>query len=59
MVRYFTDEHNADEASSQNNIQRALDLAGAWKGLADWVDVERELDQIRHESKPTPPIETF
>ena len=57
VVHYFTDEEEADKASTKNSIQRALSLAGAWKDLGDWDDVLDELDRIRHESKPTPPIE--
>jgi hypothetical protein len=60
-VRYFTDEREADLALSrdQDGIQRALSLIGAWKhldseGMPDMLD---ELDRIRHESKPTPPLE--
>ena len=30
-------------------------LAGAWSDL-DWDEAEKELDRIRHESNPTPPI---
>src|SRR5690242_6863531 len=33
-----------------------LSLAGAW-GERDWDKVEQELDHIRHQSPPTPPIE--
>jgi hypothetical protein len=32
-----------------------LALAGAWADL-DWEEAEAELDRIRHESQPTPPI---
>lgn len=52
----FTDK--ALEAStSPDNVQQALSLAGAWKELGDWNEVMDELDRIRHESKPTPPID--
>jgi hypothetical protein len=37
-------------------VQDALSLAGAWSHL-DWDDMVDALDRIRHESKPTPPIE--
>jgi hypothetical protein len=36
-------------------IKETLALAGAW-GDRDWNEVEAELDQIRHSSKPTPPF---
>ncbi len=56
VVRYFSEEEQADKAVSENATQKALSLAGAWSDL-DWEDMEKELDRIRHESKPTPPIE--
>jgi len=56
IIRYFSEEKQADKAVSQDVTQKALSLAGAWSDL-DWRDMEQELDRIRHESKPTPPIE--
>ncbi len=50
VVHYF-----ADATSSSNAIQEILGLAGAWSDL-NWDVMERELDRIRHESRPTPPI---
>lgn len=55
IVRYFTDEAEADAALPSESVQAALDLAGAWSHL-DWEEVEAELDRIRHASQPTPPI---
>lgn len=55
VVHYFTKEEEADAASSQKAVQRALDLAGAWSDL-NWEEMETALDRIRHESQPTPPI---
>jgi hypothetical protein len=52
---YFTDEDAADAATPPTSVQRALSLIGAWSDL-DWDDALRELDRIRHESTPTPPI---
>jgi hypothetical protein len=37
-------------------IANALALAGAWRDL-DWDEAMKELDRIRHESTPTPPID--
>ena len=34
----------------------ALAVIGAWSDL-DWEETAAELDRIRHESTPTPPIE--
>ncbi len=52
VVRYFSEETEADKAISEDVTQTALHLAGAWSDL-DWDEMERELDRIRHESKPT------
>ena len=56
IIRYFSEEEQADKAVSEDVTQKALSLAGAWSDL-DWDKMEREFDRIRHESKPTPPIE--
>ena len=56
VVRYFSEEAQADKAVSDDATQRALKLAGAWSDL-DWDDMEQALDHIRHDSKPTPPFE--
>ena len=56
VIRYFSEEEQADQAVSENVTKEALRLAGAWSDL-DWDEMEKELDRIRHESKPTPPIE--
>ena len=55
VVRYFTEEEQADQALTAESIQVALNLAGAWSDL-DWEEAEAELDRIRHQSQPTPPI---
>jgi hypothetical protein len=56
VVRYFATEDEADQAVADQAVQDALSLAGAWSHL-DWDDMVEALDRIRHESKPTPPIE--
>jgi len=56
VVRYFAKEEEADQAVAEQEVQDALSLAGAWRHL-DWNDMVEALDRIRHESKPTPPIE--
>lgn len=60
FVRYFTDEAEADKAMASHRHKDVRHLAGAWK-RADpnlgWDEVADELDRIRHESKPTPPID--
>lgn len=55
VVRYFTDEAEADAAIPDSATQEALNVAGAWSDL-DWEDMESGLDRIRHESSPSPPI---
>lgn len=54
-VEYFTDEHVADAAASQQDSERVVGLAGAWNDMK-WDEVSQELERIRHESLPTPPI---
>jgi hypothetical protein len=56
VTRFFADEEEADRTLGEEGIQRALSLAGAWSHL-DWDEAEQELDRIRHESTPTPPID--
>ncbi len=53
VIRYFSEEKAARKAAS---LKKALDLAGAWSDL-DWEEMEAALNRIRHESKPTPPID--
>ena len=46
------------ESKQQTNrqaIEETLALAGSWKDL-DFDDMIEQLDRIRHESKPTPPL---
>lgn len=56
VVRYFTDEAEADKAFASRKHRDVRHLAGVWKDL-DWDAAVDELDRIRHESKPTPPID--
>jgi hypothetical protein len=55
-VRYFTDEKAADAAVPHSTTQAALSVIGAWSDM-DWEEMVEALDRMRHESKPTPPIE--
>ena len=61
VVRYFTSEEDADRALArdQGGVNRVLSLIGAWEHLdaEDGPDMLDELDRIRHESRPTPPLE--
>ncbi len=55
MIHYFTDDQEAEDAAPPASVQRALGLLGAWRDI-DSEDALDELDRIRHESRPTPPI---
>jgi hypothetical protein len=55
VVRYFTQEQDADRVLVEDTTQAALALAGAWSNLA-WDELAQALDRIRHESRPTPPL---
>jgi hypothetical protein len=54
-VVYFVDEDDADQALQQYADHPAIKLAGVWRDL-DAEDMLRELDRLRHETKPTPPV---
>src|SRR5437660_467683 len=56
IVRYYTSEEAAEADRARRGARDVRHLAGAWKDL-DWDEVADELDRIRHESKPTPPID--
>jgi len=55
MVRYFAEEDALDTGETGQSVEEALSLAGAWSDL-DWDEAVAELDRIRHQSQPTPPI---
>ena len=54
-VIYFL-EAPGDTGASDDALQAALAAIGSSSDL-DWEAWADELDRIRHESKPTPPIE--
>lgn len=54
--RFFADEATAESAAQPYRTTSAADLAGVWSDL-DWDEMEQELDRIRHDSVPTPPID--
>ncbi len=57
IVRYSIDGPAiASDAASAVRLQSALSVIGAWSDL-DWVELSSDLDRIRHETPPTPPIE--
>ncbi len=56
VVRYFAGG-DADAATvSEGALRAALAVVGAWSDL-DWDEFSSALDQIRHASPPTPPID--
>ncbi len=60
VVRYFVDEQAADQALAKQRPHAGQRLFGAWKTIdpdLDWEALADELDEIRHESRPTPPID--
>jgi hypothetical protein len=52
-VRFFTE--NVESLAADDGVRQALSVIGAWSDL-DWEQAFEELDRIRHESRPTPPI---
>ena len=56
IIRYFSEETQADNAVANNATKDALNLAGAWNDLS-WEETQEALERIRHESTPTPPIQ--
>jgi hypothetical protein len=53
------ERHSADALEGDTGRSQATGdqpLSGAWADL-DWNDMVDELERIRHESKPTPPID--
>ncbi len=57
-VRYFVDDAQADAAFDQGTAKSPIKLAGVWSDL-DAEEMLDSLERIRHESKPTPPIDTL
>ncbi len=57
VVRYFAGDSDADAATGPDErLSAALAVIGAWSDL-DWDEFSSALDQIRHASPPTPPID--
>ena len=52
VVRYFTEEQDAERGMGQDTSQEALSLAGVWRDL-DWDELAQALARIRHDSQPT------
>lgn len=56
VVSYFNDEEAARAFSGRQPGESARSVLGAWSDL-DWDEFVEAIDRIRHESKPTPPID--
>lgn len=52
VIRYFSEETQADKAVAADKIEETLKLAGAWSDLP-FQEMEEALDHIRHDSQPT------
>ena len=57
-ARYFTSEEDADAFVAREHSAEPINLAGVWSDL-DWEEAEAALDRLRHESEPTPPIDSM
>jgi len=57
VVHYTVEFEMVTSATRPGSVRDALDLAGVW-GDHDWDETVDALDRIRHESQPTPPIES-
>ena len=55
-VRFFVEDADAPVDVDDDGVRQALSVIGAWRDL-DWEHALDELDRIRHESRPTPPID--
>ena len=56
VTRYFSEKTQAGHAVSHDAPRKALALAGAWSDIP-WEEMINALDHIRHDNKPTTPIE--
>ena len=57
-VCYFTDEAQADAALGQDAPEAVIKLAGVWSDL-DGDAMLASLEHMRHDSEPTPPIDSL
>lgn len=56
---YVTSEEDADAYVTEGHPATApINLVGVWSDL-DWAEAEAALDHIRHDSEPTPPIDSI
>lgn len=55
-VHYVTDESALESLLASLGAGQSGTWLGAWDDL-DWEHAESELDRIRHENPPTPPLD--
>ncbi len=55
VVEYFASEAETDTTSDKDRLRKIRSLFGRWSEL-DWDAALEELDRIRHQSKPSPPL---
>jgi hypothetical protein len=56
ITRYLVADHDAEVPVDDEILEAALAAIGSWSDL-DWDETEAALHAIRHQSKPTPPID--
>lgn len=57
IVRYSAQDLPGDTATvADGKLRAVLAVIGGWSDL-DWDALAEDLDRLRHESPPTPPIE--
>ena len=55
-TEFFADDGETEETATDAEMRTALGAIGVWADL-DWDAAVDELDQIRHQSTPTPPLD--
>lgn len=56
VTEFFADDGAPVKTVGDVEMRAALEAIGAWADL-DWDAAAEELDQIRHQSTPTPPLD--
>ncbi len=57
VTHYFVEDEAGDAAAAEEAVAEALGAIGSWGDL-DWDEMEAALDRIRHDSPPTPSIDS-
>lgn len=56
VIRYFVEDESTEVPLSEEQVAKIRSLFGVWSDL-DGDEMLEALERIRHESKPTPPID--